>query len=455
MPITISSGTVILATVTTAIASTATDIIGLGSDGYGLTTYTSFPTRAGNRISQNQLQGIFRDLNTITQHVSGQFTTTIVITTGSLITTSTFSDLWRLKEYVSMARYTLHPSQRSTYTGTSGSVEDIWLQNSTSTRSQLWPTTPVAWTTSTITHRTRVQWVTTSLAQYFFNSGGDLVFKPYWTTGTGAMSTSSSTFKLIDNAWARFVNTGQSFVTDWTYRRSDYVNYVTTSRSWGSASTLSVTVTAVKVDGRTIDFAVDYSTYVSGGIWYDDAVTVISQPPVVIDNVTNSFDSSGDPNPSIDLQGGDGIGDGIGDGAGGGGGAKVICTELYHQGLLDRDIYLLDQQFGRWLLINDPQTYWGYRAWADILVRYMRGQGRPIIPKLLFWQSEQQQQILSQRLAQWIARKLAEPFAYELARRVDGQTRPFRLSGYLVVSVGLPICRLIGRFGLKGKSHVV
>ena len=146
---------------------------------------------------------------------------------------------------------------------------------------------------------------------------------------------------------------------------------------------------------------------------------------------------------------------GDGDGAGGGGGAKVICTELYHQGFLNRDIYLLDQQFGRWLLINDPETYWGYRAWADILVRYMRGQGRPIIPKLLFWHSEQQQQINSQRLAQWIARQLAEPFAYELARRVDGQARPFRLSGYLVVSVGLPICRLIGRFGLKGKRHVV
>lgn len=467
MPIIIQANTqsqLLAATITNSIVSTATDILGLGTDGYGMSTYLSFLVNKGNRVTVNQLNGVFRDLNTITQHISGQFTTSLIVSTGTIITTGTFTSLWALKEYVTLGRFKLHPSQRSTYTGSSGSIEDIWIQDSTSTRTTQWNTAPSAWTTSTITHRARVQWATTALARYFFNSGGDLVFKPFWSTGTGSMSTSTSTFSLIDNAWARFVGTGSAFVSDWTYTRNDFINYANTSRTWGSANTLSITVTALRLPDNTgVDFQVDYKTYVSGSIWYDDSsVAAVITPPVVVDNNTNFFDTTGDPSTPlsglIDSGGGGFDAPAPSDGSGAGAGAKVICTELYYLGLLERDVFELDQEFGRWLVRSDPLAYWGYRAWADILIGYMRGEGRPIIPQLLFWLSREQKQQMSQKIARSVARWLAEPFANELARRVDqDKVRPFRLRGYLTVSLGLPICKLIGRIVMnrKGKKHVV
>lgn len=137
---------------------------------------------------------------------------------------------------------------------------------------------------------------------------------------------------------------------------------------------------------------------------------------------------------------------------GGGPGGKVICTELYNQGLLDENVYKLDQQFGSWLLENHPVTYWGYRAWADILVRYMKGQGRPLISGLAFWLNREEKQILSQKISLKVAKFIAEPFANELARRMDKDThRPFKITGWLVVELGLPICKLIGYFTKKPK----
>lgn len=460
MPITLTSGTVIVSTITNHVATTATDIIGLGLNGYGSQTYTTFNVNANSRITVNQIQGMFRDLNTITQHITGQFTASISVTTGTVITTSTFSDLWKLGEFVTAGRYVLHPSQRSTYTGAGGQTQDIWLQNSTSTRTTPWNTGVSTGTTATITHRSTVTWATTALARYFFNSGGDLVFKPYWTTGTGQMSTSSSTWAVIDHAWANFVGTGTGFVNEWTYNRDDYVGYVTTSYTWGSANTLSVVVTAVclPTQQNQINFTVDYNTYVGGPVFYDDSVVVQGTVPEEVPNDSNAFDGTQSDAPlDVFVDSGGGL-DAPSDGAAGGGGAKVICTELYHMGYLDHDVFELDQQFGRWLVKSDPDAYWGYRAWADILIDYMRGQGRPIIPRMMFWLSAEQQQAQSQRIALTVAKWLAEPFAYELARRVDSERpRPFRLRGYLTVSLGLPVCKLIGQIirTRKGKKHVV
>lgn len=141
---------------------------------------------------------------------------------------------------------------------------------------------------------------------------------------------------------------------------------------------------------------------------------------------------------------------------GDGGGSKVICTELYHQGLLDETVYELDQQFGVWLLNNHPVTYWGYRAWADILVRYMRGEGRPLIAGLAFWLNREEKQALSKKIALKVAKFIAEPFANELARRMDKSTpRPFRISGWLVVELGLPVCKVIGYFNKKQRRSRV
>ena len=60
----------------------------------------------------------------------------------------------------------------------------------------------------------------------------------------------------------------------------------------------------------------------------------------------------------------------------GGGGAsspgKVICQELYDQGLLEHSIYSLDEQFGEHLRKHDSDLLEGYHTWAYDVVNAMR-----------------------------------------------------------------------------------
>jgi hypothetical protein len=51
---------------------------------------------------------------------------------------------------------------------------------------------------------------------------------------------------------------------------------------------------------------------------------------------------------------------------------KVICQELYDQGLLEHSIYSLDEQFGEYLRKHDLALLEGYHAWAYNVVNAMR-----------------------------------------------------------------------------------
>lgn len=169
--------------------------------------------------------------------------------------------------------------------------------------------------------------------------------------------------------------------------------------------------------------------------------------------------------PVADTYGGGGGGDGASPGTcadstscsadgggGGGGGGKVICTALYELGLMDKDIYEYDQAFGLWLYQNNPVAYKGYRMWADILVAYVKGQGRPLLPKLMFWKTKQEQQAMSQRIAVAVAQFVGSAFANEIARRA-GHALPWTLRGWLVVSLGLRVCKGIGYVFAKTKKY--
>lgn len=138
---------------------------------------------------------------------------------------------------------------------------------------------------------------------------------------------------------------------------------------------------------------------------------------------------------------------------GGGGGSKVICTALYQMGMMPEELYDHDQRFGKWLYENDPVAYKGYRKWADVLVKYMNGQGRPLLPSLMFWKTSEQKQELSRRIAVRVGNFVGYSFATEIARRA-GQNVPFSLKGWLIVSVGLKVCKAIGyAYGLHKKSR--
>jgi hypothetical protein len=119
---------------------------------------------------------------------------------------------------------------------------------------------------------------------------------------------------------------------------------------------------------------------------------------------------------------------------------------------MDKAIYEYDQAFGRWLYENDPVAYKGYRMWADIIVTYVKGQGRPLLPRLMFWKTKQEQQAMSQRIAIAVAQFVGSAFAKEIARRA-GHNLPRTLGGWLVVSLGLPVCKGIGYVFAKTKKY--
>jgi hypothetical protein len=141
------------------------------------------------------------------------------------------------------------------------------------------------------------------------------------------------------------------------------------------------------------------------------------------------------------------------DGGGGGGGGKVICTALYQMGMMPEELYDHDQRFGKWLYENDPVAYKGYRKWADVLVKYMNGQGQPLLPSLLFWKTPEQKQEISRQIAVRVGNFVGYSFAAEIARRA-GQDVPFSIGGWIIVSVGLKVCKAIGyAYGLHKKSR--
>jgi len=111
-----------------------------------------------------------------------------------------------------------------------------------------------------------------------------------------------------------------------------------------------------------------------------------------------------------------------GNGAGNAGGT-VICTELYHQDLLPLDVYMADQRYGLHLERTDPYVIAGYHFWAKPIVRLMQ---------------------CSKTFTHVLHKSLAEPWAKEMVIK-DGGNGIGTVRGKILFTLGLPVCRLIGR----------
>jgi|GEM_PF-1981890 len=114
--------------------------------------------------------------------------------------------------------------------------------------------------------------------------------------------------------------------------------------------------------------------------------------------------------------------DSEGNGAGNAGGT-VICTELYRQGLIEKDVYRADQRFGLRLMRNDPDVITGYQFWAKPVVRLMRK---------------------SRFFTLLVYKSVGEAWANDMARR-EGLNGFGTVRGILAIAVGIPVCRMIGR----------
>ena len=128
-----------------------------------------------------------------------------------------------------------------------------------------------------------------------------------------------------------------------------------------------------------------------------------------------------------------------GSGGGGGGGGKIICTKLHELGLMSTDIYLADQAFGAELLQTRPDIYNGYRAWAEIVVDWMSGQG----PKMMPWMSDEQFGHAAQRWSTSWAQDIATPWAQHMAYKM-GAVEKDNVTGRMITLVGIPICKAVG-----------
>ena len=125
--------------------------------------------------------------------------------------------------------------------------------------------------------------------------------------------------------------------------------------------------------------------------------------------------------------------------AGGGGGGKIICTKLYQLGLLAEEIYLADQAFGAKLVKTNPDIYNGYRAWAEIVVDWMKGNG----PNMMPWLSEKRRREILQNWSTSWAKEIATPWAEEMAYKM-GVKESGNITGKLITAAGIPICKVVG-----------
>jgi hypothetical protein len=128
-----------------------------------------------------------------------------------------------------------------------------------------------------------------------------------------------------------------------------------------------------------------------------------------------------------------------GSGGGGGGGGKIICTKLYELGLMSKEIYLADQAFGAELVKRSPDIYNGYRAWAEIVVDWMDGQG----PKMMPWMSNEDFSNAAKKWSTTWAVDIATPWAEEMAYKM-GKKESGNLTGRMITTAGIPICKLVG-----------
>ena len=106
-----------------------------------------------------------------------------------------------------------------------------------------------------------------------------------------------------------------------------------------------------------------------------------------------------------------------GDVGGGGDGDTVICTELYRQGLMPTDIYEADCAFGASL---DSDVMEGYQLW-----------GKPVAHAMS-----------KSKLLTMIAKPFVLSWANHMAYGFGGKRTLF---GRFALTIGVPICRFIGR----------
>lgn len=130
-------------------------------------------------------------------------------------------------------------------------------------------------------------------------------------------------------------------------------------------------------------------------------------------------DATGDDCDGSDCDGdGEGGAEGGGGGDGGGGSGKIICAELFRQGLLPLNWYEADERFGRMVSIHVLE---GYQLWARHIVRMMR----------------------RSRMFTGAVYVIAKPWAKHMAFRM-GVVEEDSFLGAILMAIGVSVCGILG-----------
>lgn len=106
------------------------------------------------------------------------------------------------------------------------------------------------------------------------------------------------------------------------------------------------------------------------------------------------------------------------------GGGKVICTELHRQGFISTRILGLDAAYAHQTI--DRNTFRGYWLWSEPYVRLMQNE-------------------VYGNIFTWLIKPFGIAWAYHLAHQLDEEIPDSKL-GWFLQSLGVPICRQLGKW---------
>jgi hypothetical protein len=216
-------------------------VLGQGLNGWGLTVYSSTPVTEMDLITIDDWKKLQSDINLASMHIANKSTSTVVMGTGTIVSSTLIDSLDQSTGWVISNRHSCHPNQFfSEIVGAESSRTTSWGNDTPS---------------PTITHRVEAMWANSQLAREYFNQGGEFVWNPYHTNS----SITGQSLNDLDENWASFINhlQGQG---GWKYNREDFVKTNAATVDVISSGTLRISVTATRnLQGSGIDFQFVFS----------------------------------------------------------------------------------------------------------------------------------------------------------------------------------------------------
>ena len=113
----------------------------------------------------------------------------------------------------------------------------------------------------------------------------------------------------------------------------------------------------------------------------------------------------------------------------------VLCSLLYRRGYLPQEIWEQDHNFGIWMSENDPDVFNGYHSWAVPMVNWI--EKGSLLSKVYFHG--------------WV-RPFTGAWAQHIAHRMEPKKYKDNKVGRLMLNIGVPLCRSIGKLMRRNKG---